>query len=339
MQKNVSRPPRFSPLATGAAMLTLGLGVACGPQADSAPDARQLTDAPVGGTDAPVAIADASTTDGSTGSPDGAVVSPDAMIVPPDAAAPILGHLLLSEVVVTPTSGEYVEIYNPTSVAVDLSNYYLSDDQEYAMLPGLNGATAAPTINNSDFIVQFPAGSSIAAGQAITVAVQGSGFITTFAVDPTYSISLNAGSATPMIAILGDLAPTLTNSGESIVLFSWDGMSDLVQDIDCLNVGSPSAGNSLISKTGLSVDGPDADDIASTYLDDALTIPANLASPQSLPNAPYESTKRVLLEAMNEVETGGNGIIGHDETSENIGVTWDSTFTPPTPNVSDIVAP
>ena len=33
-------------------------------------------------------------------------------------------HLLISEFVVTPTAGEFIEIYNPTASAVDLTNYY-----------------------------------------------------------------------------------------------------------------------------------------------------------------------------------------------------------------------
>ena len=36
-------------------------------------------------------------------------------------------HVLLSEIVVTPTEGEYVEIHNPTAGAIDLSDYYLTD--------------------------------------------------------------------------------------------------------------------------------------------------------------------------------------------------------------------
>lgn len=36
-------------------------------------------------------------------------------------------RLLLSELVVTPTSGEFIEIYNPASAAVDLTDYHLKD--------------------------------------------------------------------------------------------------------------------------------------------------------------------------------------------------------------------
>ncbi len=42
-------------------------------------------------------------------------------------AAPIPSILLLSEVTVTPTDGEFIEIYNPGSLAIDLSDVYLTD--------------------------------------------------------------------------------------------------------------------------------------------------------------------------------------------------------------------
>ena len=36
-------------------------------------------------------------------------------------------HVIFTEVVLTPSDGEYVWISNRTSLAVDLSDYYLSD--------------------------------------------------------------------------------------------------------------------------------------------------------------------------------------------------------------------
>ena len=48
-------------------------------------------------------------------------------------------HLLISEAVVTPTANEFIEIANPTGSAIDLTDYYLSDDEDYALLPGAFG--------------------------------------------------------------------------------------------------------------------------------------------------------------------------------------------------------
>jgi len=36
-------------------------------------------------------------------------------------------HIIFTEVVLTPSDGEYVRISNPTDEAIDLSNYYLTD--------------------------------------------------------------------------------------------------------------------------------------------------------------------------------------------------------------------
>ena len=36
-------------------------------------------------------------------------------------------HILITEIVVTPTEGEFVEIHNPTNSAINLSDYYLTD--------------------------------------------------------------------------------------------------------------------------------------------------------------------------------------------------------------------
>ncbi|MCP3999011.1 MAG: lamin tail domain-containing protein, partial [bacterium] len=43
------------------------------------------------------------------------------------AAEPAADHLVLSEIAVTPSEGEFVEIHNPTSAVIDLTDVYLSD--------------------------------------------------------------------------------------------------------------------------------------------------------------------------------------------------------------------
>ena len=85
---------------------------------------------------------------------------------------------------------------------------------------------------------------------------------------------------------------------------------------------------SLIAACG--VRGPDADSpVATAYAIDALSIPT-----QTAPGA-AKSTKRIALESIaTETPSGGNGLGGHDETSEQTNVTWDSAaYTAPTPGV------
>jgi len=237
-------------------------------------------------------------------------------------------HLLLTEAVLTPTADEFIEIYNPTGAPVDLTNYYLSDDEDYALLPGAFGAGPPPNIGSSDFIAQFPPGAVIAAGQVAVIAFDGAGFITDFGFAADYEIRMTDPGTPDMLQTMVGTSAGLTNSGENACLFFWDGATDLVSDVDMVNLGTPSSTNDIGDKTGLSVDGPDADTTPSTYLPDAHTMPQQLTDPG------YGfSTKREQLEGANEVNSGGNGITGHDETTENILVTWDTLYVAPDPGV------
>ena len=239
---------------------------------------------------------------------------------------PVDDHLLLCEAVATPTPDEFIEIHNATGSAVALDNYYLSDDEDYALLPGASGDGPAPNIGSFDFIAQFPSGASIPANGVLVIAFDGAGFSTTFGFNADFEIhGTDAGTPDMLSTDVGGSAG-LTNSGESAVLFLWDGATDLVSDVDMVNIGTPSSTNDIGNKTGLSVDGPDGGVITTTYLTDAGTIPLQSGDP----GAGF-STKRISQEAGNEISTGGNGLTGNDETTENILFTWDSVFTAPDP--------
>ena len=241
-------------------------------------------------------------------------------------------HLLLSEAVVTPTANEFLEIYNPTAAPVALDNYYLSDDEDYALLPGASGSGPAPSIGTSDFIVQFPAGAMIPAGGVLVIAFDGAGFSAAFGGPADFEIHGTDPGTPDMIATdVGSPTAGLTNSGENAVLFFWDGATDLVHDVDMLNIGTPSSTNDIADKTGVSVDGPDADTAASTYGTDAFTMPQQAADPGF-----GFSTKRTATESGFEV-AGANGLTGDDETTEDITMTWDSTFTAPNPGTTDAI--
>jgi hypothetical protein len=130
---------------------------------------------------------------------------------------------------------------------------------------------------------------------------------------------------------LGTLPIRLTSGGEPIILFQWDGVSDLVRDVDIMLAGIPSSGNPLPDKSGMQQDGSDPDTSPSAYAIDARSIKAQPAAPSGT-----ESTKRIALEDGHETHNGtGNGPAGEDETSEDTSVTWDGTvatpFSAPTP--------
>ncbi len=263
--------------------------------------------------------------DAAPGGPDAKATGDDAAVSPmPDATTGGGGgssSLLLTEVVLAPSAGEFIEIANPSNTAVDLSSYYVSDNGSYWRLPG--GFTV---IDSTDFLAKFPAGASIAAHGVITVAIDTTAnFTTTYGIAPTYSIA----SAT-MTGIVANGVPSLTNSGELVVLFRWDGQADLVKDVDLMLAGAPTAANGIVDKSGMVVDGPDGGTATTAYAADARTLPMQGSTPAS-----GKSTKRLVTEVGHETQSGGgNGITGDDETSEDTAATWDSTgFGNPTPGV------
>jgi hypothetical protein len=234
-----------------------------------------------------------------------------------DSASP----LLLSEVVLAPTLGEFVEIVNTSDQAIDLSQFHIADVGQYFRLP-----TGAPILDANDFIARFPAGASIGPKSVATIALgTDAEFMSVYGVPPTFSV---ADGAATMTVVAGDSTPSLTNEGEVIVLFRWDGTADLVTDADIVLAGNPSASNTLMNKGGTSQDGIDPDNTASAYKLESNTITGQNPAPPS-----NTSTKRIAIEGVNEVHAGnGNGIAGEDETSELTSLTWDATvFSAPTP--------
>lgn len=244
-----------------------------------------------------------------------AAPEPDAPPFDPAAGSP----LLLSEVVLTPTDGELIELVNITDQRVDLSRFFLTDSGSYFRLPG-----GAPVLDNADFIAKFPAGASVPAHGVVTVAVSTTtDFLANYGIAPTFSIADGT-----MEVVAAAATPNLTNGGELVAVFFWDGATDVVADADLVLAGSPSAVNAVIDKSGVQIDGPDGDAAATAYAIDARSIGIQMGTPGA-----GESTKRIAREAGHEVQDGaGNGLGGDDETSEDTGATWDAvTFSAPTP--------
>lgn len=224
--------------------------------------------------------------------------------------------LVITEVVLAPSTGEFIEIANPTGQTVDLSTYYLSDNGNYFKLPA-----GAPPVDANDFIAKFPTGATIPPQGVVTVALDtAANFQTVYGIAPSYSI---AGGTMTSVAANG--VATLTNAGEIIVLFQWSGQADLVGDVDLVLAGVPSVANGLVDKSGLAFDGPDADSATSSYGTDVRTIAAQPSAPAS-----GKSTKRIAMPLGFETH-GTNGVTGDDETSEDTASTWDTAFTAPTP--------
>ncbi len=244
----------------------------------------------------------------------------------PAAAA---DHLLISEIVVTPTGGEFVEIFNPTGVTVDLSDVYLTDA---TYTPGgafyYNIVTGNPAAAGGggfgDFHARFPAGSSIAADEYQTVAMAGSdAFFTAYGLQPTYELYEDGGSPDAVFDMREALPGTinnqggLSNAGEVVVLYHWDGVSDLVGDLDYVLWGDK---NEAVDKTGVAIDGPDPDTTPTGYLADTAMASQDVTAPGGHANG--NSFTRTDPTEGGETATGGNGLTGHDETSENLSATF-----------------
>ncbi|MBP9206490.1 MAG: lamin tail domain-containing protein [Kofleriaceae bacterium] len=310
------------------------LAAACGDNGDTnTVDARPRPDGrpPSVDADPNAPDADPSAPDAPAGTPDAPAGNPDA----PPTSGP--SPLIISEVR-NNGAEEFVEIYNPNAAAVDLRNYYLSDAPSFWMLPG--HPTTPIVLDASDFLERFPAGASIPAGGVITIAMNGPGFTTRYAADPTYSTDELAGTTVAMETTVmsggANPNPGITNGGEVVILFYWDGASDRVQDVDIVLAGpaATSAANRLPAagmNYRMAVDGPDADAVATAYAPDALTLqPMAAALVDADPLFP--SYKRLTRDgAASEVQTGGNGIAGNDETSEQQLMTWDGGTTAGTP--------
>jgi hypothetical protein len=99
---------------------------------------------------------------------------------------------------------------------------------------------------------------------------------------------------------------SLTDGGEPLVLFVYRG-GDLVSDVDYLFYGAPSTSNQMVDKTGVAR-GP------SSYRADT---PAGAQHATAAPSD-SESIHRCVYAESHETSVEGNGIDGHDETSEDV---------------------
>ncbi|MGD2177162.1 MAG: ExeM/NucH family extracellular endonuclease, partial [Anaerolineae bacterium] len=246
------------------------------------------------------------------------------VLADPDPDAP---ELLLTELVVTPTAGEFVEIHNPTGTAIDLTDVYLTDatyagggTYYYNIVTGSNAGGGS----YYDFHARFPNGASIAVGEYQTIALNGSdNFLTEYGVNPTYELYEDGASADGIPDMREALAGSinnqggLSNGGEVVILYFWDGQSDLVTDLDYAVWGDK---DEAVDKSGVSIDGPDADASATDYLDDtAITLQDTVAGGAHAYGSSWQHGD--LTEGV-ETATGGNGVGGDDETSEDLSSTW-----------------
>ncbi len=256
----------------------------------------------------------------------------------PSALALDADHLIISEVVGEThpnfpiTGSSYIQVVNPTGSDVNMDEVYITNGTFFPSAYYYNLPLGDPSTYNpgggtgGSFNARFPAGYVLAAGDSLAIAIVGSTeFLDRYGRQPDFELfedalapdqvpelreafpnSINAGSL-----VGGSNTPAIGTSSGTVVLYSWDGESDLVKDLDYLIWGS---------NTGLRVDKTGVTIGSETFADDT---PVN--SQEQVPgNGPVQrhSLRRVSADEGSETLFGGNGIDGHDETSENMATTW-----------------
>ena len=216
-------------------------------------------------------------------------------------------HLVFSEIVITPSEAEFVKITNPTANDIGLTNYYLTDGTDisngkfyYQLTGGLNYWSGS----GSDFICRFPSGYTLSAGTSVTISLRDSStYANNFGENADLTLADDLLDAVDGISTKGSNAAKLGNSAETLILFYWDGSSATVQDVDYLLWGNNSFG---IDKSGVS----------------GYTSDTPAASQSYLPVHSVDEKLVRISDEGSETQTEGNGITGHDETSELMQDTW-----------------
>ncbi len=207
-------------------------------------------------------------------------------------AAGVTGsHLMISEIglrginsATVNDSTEFIEIYNPALTAVDLSRYYLADVNGYSALPMTGKIDVAASL--TDFAFRFPAGATIGPGEARVVAVLAGSYKRGVGRDADYAMFTagNGSTAVPMVDVMKNKSVgypgygMLSNTGEFVWLFYWDGACDLVTDVDLVSWGAPSGSNAPSLKVSMCQDGGDWGTAPTCYAADAGPID-DLATP------------------------------------------------------------
>ena len=238
-------------------------------------------------------------------------------------------HLLINEIVLQPSAGEYIRITNPTSSAINLSDYYLTDGTDttnakyYFNLP--SGADYWSG-GSTDFIARFPDTSISAGGSLILGLGRSSDYEATYGSSPHLSLKDHMLNAVDGVSTIGGSPNVkLDNVAETLVLFYWDGTSSTVKDVEYLVWGTDNTSAAAYMLDKSSVAGYQAD------------TPVASQSYMTTHNDGFKLIRNGLEGT--EATSSGNGITGHDETSENLADTWSVVdLTIVKPSISNIVA-
>src|SRR3954464_11245343 len=110
-----------------------------------------------------------------------------AMIALPSRGVLLISEILFNEVGST-ADGEWIEIFNDTPNAIDLSNYKIGDEETL----GQTSTTEA--------VFKFPAGASIAPGQVQVISGGANRFFAVYGFLPTYETTSTDAGVPDMLA-------------------------------------------------------------------------------------------------------------------------------------------
>jgi hypothetical protein len=237
-------------------------------------------------------------------------------------------HLLINELATGGGPAEFVEILNAGSTAVDLAGYYLSDNAAYDGI-AIGQAWMPMATAETDFLAGFPNGTSIDAGATLVIQT-GTDFENTYMRCPdlvlsTSSVMCDGQSVPAMVAPSGGgignkMGSLLSNSREMLMLFCWDGIASTVEDVDYVTWGSAFEPATRVDKTGI------AGYAADTPKAEQKAAPAPASG---------KSIGRCGATEPGETASGGNGVDGHDETSEDMAVSFAKEFDTPSPGAAN----
>ncbi len=240
---------------------------------------------------------------------------------------------LLSEIVVTPSGAKFIEILNRNDFNLELSIYYLSNVNDYWKF--VNSATGdrGSAGSGSAFNARFPEGAVIPANSRQIIAIKSTDFESAYGTKPDYELLASDTTIPDMrkpdangifgpSAELDQIPDTsdLVDTSSSLILYYWDQFSDLIDDCDIANWGPTDTVR--VDKTGASIDGPDANADTSAFKADTATGSQDVISETA--HEEGNSYQREDNTEGAETKTGGNGMFGHDETSEDLSNTWSS---------------
>ena len=218
-------------------------------------------------------------------------------------------HLILTRIITQPDIAETISIYNPTDTPIELNNYYICDDEEYYTIQ--TEGDLSPSSNVSGFTVQFP-DVSIFPGDTFHI-VLNENYSEFYGNDFVADLVMFGSSDSSLTGAIGFGSNKIKDNAELIILFKWNGeANNLIEDVDYFVWSSLEGITKVVDKTGVG-----------NYLDDT-SLENQLYFTKEAKK--YYAYSRIGLEEISEADGSsnhhGNGISGHDETSENFRESW-----------------